>query len=86
MDKSNYTTRLVGDGYELFLYAAPPLAVEFLKGKGRYGMTAAKAALMLAQNGYVQPVRIEDRSKGSVLGWKSTLRNIGELEWMGHAA
>ena len=83
MDKSNYTIRLTGEGYELFLYAAPPLAVEFLQSNWRYGMTAAKAALLLAQHGYVKPVRVEDRSKGRVLGWQSSLRNIGELEWQG---
>lgn len=81
MNEENYTARLVAPGYEMFLYAAPPLAVRFLETRWQAGMTATGAASLLSKHGYVAPARVEDVSKGRVLGHQSTLRNIGVMEW-----
>ena len=78
---NDYTDRLIGDGYELYLYAAPPLAVSFLRRRWGVGMTAGAAARLLRENGYVAPASADDRYSGRVLGVHSTLRCRGELRW-----
>lgn len=72
---------LAGDGYQLALKNAPVLTVAFLKSRWQDGMSAARAATLLKQNGYVAPAAVSDRLTGRVLGVQSTLRNWGELAW-----
>lgn len=76
-----YTARLVADGYELCLYAAPPLAVDFLRARWGTGITADGAARLLARHGYVAPAVVRDDLHGGVLGHQSTLRYVSELRW-----
>lgn len=72
---------LAGDGYQLTLKNAPALTVSFLKARWQSGMSAARAATLLDQHGYVAPAAVSDRLTGRVLGHQSTLRNWGELTW-----
>jgi hypothetical protein len=76
-----YTARLHSEGYELFLYAAPPLAVEFLRRNWRGGMSAESARSLLAKNGYVLPKKIDSALYGRVLGVQSNIRSRGALIW-----
>jgi hypothetical protein len=77
----NYTERLHSEGYELFLYSAPPLAVEFLRRNWSGGLTAESARTLLEKNGYVLPKRIDSTLSGRVLGVQSTLHARGALYW-----
>ena len=76
-----YTTRLTAPGYALYLYAAPPLTVAFLTRNWGAGMTAATAARLLADHGYVAPAAVRDDLHGRALGHQSTLRYASELHW-----
>jgi len=76
-----YTARLTAPGYELFLYAAPPLAVAFLRSHWGDGLNAATAARLLADHGYRTPAQVQDDLHGRALGHQSTLRYQSFLHW-----
>lgn len=72
---------LEGNGYQLALRNAPVLVVWFLESRWNGGISAATAARILNENGYVAPRDVSDRLTGRVLGVQSSLKNWGELAW-----